>query len=194
VQNLPTPLRTLVIFLNWERFRHLQIVRIDFPWIRTLWLNLRYQNYSTNRDRVPAHMWKTYEILGRNWTILAITGPHPVAPTWIWNATNIPLDYTVKLGTHIVTQDPQDERNQRWKRWLQIIQDHCDSDSTSCRGTPPVPWIPLYKIFTPLNRLAIPSIYRTPFWEVTMNTALTSERLHRADYSCICQECPASPG
>ena len=27
-----------------------------------------------------------------------------------------------------------------------------------------------------------------------MNAALTSERLHSADYSCICQECPASPG
>lgn len=195
IQALPTPLRTLIIFLYWERFRTLQIIRVDFPWIRALWRNLKYGYYHNHRDRVPAHMWTTYRILDRTWSTLEVPRPTPVTTGWIWKTTNIPLeDYTVKLGTQLLTHDAQDERDYRWKRWLQIIQDQRDSDSTDCRGTPPVKWIPLYKIFTPLSRLAIPSIYRIPFWEVTMNAVLTSERLHRDDCPCICHASPASPG
>ena len=177
---LPTPLRALLLHLQWDRFKGISPFVCEIEWLRPLWLQLKrgyYLRYCTDVDTAIAY-------------VHIFPPPPRIIPQWQVGRTSSSLEnFSVKLGTRILTAEAQSSRCERWHRWLEIIHDKRPSDSMPCSNDDRIPFVPLYKVLQPLIRLRIPSVYKVAFWETVMQTGMTSERLHRA-WPCICPNGP----
>jgi hypothetical protein len=170
--------------LNWESLDASTPFVCEIPWLRPLWSQLQ-REYQLRHETDPIVAITLLE---------CIDFPPRVTPKWQLSTGAIELeDYTVKLGTLMLTEQAQQSRYDRWERWLQIIQDQRETDTAECINDDPLRRPALFRVLKPLVRLRIPSIYKVAFWETIMQTGMTSER-RQDNWPCPCHSGPSSPG
>jgi len=154
--------------LHWETPDASMSFTCEISWLRPLWSQL-LPEYQLRHETDPVAAITLLQ---------CIDFPPRVAPKWHLSTEDIELeDYTVKLGTLMLTEQAQQSRYDRWARWLEIIQDKQVFDTYACIHTNPIHRPALFRVLKPLVQLRIPSIYKVAFWETIMLTGVTSERL-----------------
>lgn len=90
-----------------------------------------------------------------------------------------PFNYTVQIGTQVLTWSDQQERQERYSQWILSLDPG--------QAIPPV-----HQVLTKLWKLPIPNAMKLPYWEVVMNAILTAQRTTPREDQTPCG-CGAEP-
>ena len=115
--------------LHWETPDASMSFICEISWLRPLWSQL-LPEYQLRHETDPVAAITLLQ---------CIDFPPRVTPKWQLSTGAIELeDYTVKLGTLMLTEQAQQSRYYRLERWLQIIQDQRETDTAVCINDDPL--------------------------------------------------------